>query len=203
VGVGYDTRDNEFFPSRGVFHQFGIKGVGALPLSADMAYFAVGGVMAMYVPLASSVVFAARGLADGQVGHVPFYDLSLGGIFQTDEMPGGPFGIRGVPIGRYRGRVKLLANFELRALLVRFNLFGAHFRLGGDVFADAGRAFSDYHFRNDPGEHGVAVKWGTGAGLYLQWGQAAVFRAEAAYSADARANGGFPLGVYVAQGVMF
>jgi hypothetical protein len=47
------------------------------------------------------------------------------------------------------------------------------------------------------------LSWGSGAGLYLQWGQAAIFRAEAAYSPDAAANGGFPMGVYVAQGTMF
>jgi hypothetical protein len=116
-----------------------------------------------------------------------------------DELPGGPGGIRGVPIGRYRGLIKLVANVELRALLLRFRMLGATFHFDSDVFVDAGRSFRDYHF--DVDETTSLIKWGTG--LYLQWGQAALFRAEAAYSPDAAANGGFPLGIYVAQGALF
>ncbi len=48
------------------------------------------------------------------------------------------------------------------------------------------------------------MKWGTGGGIYLVWGQAAVFRVEVAYSPDAKAeNPGLPLGIYVEDGVMF
>lgn len=201
LGVAYDTRDNEFFPGRGMFHQVGVRGTYAVPLSAAVGYASVGGSFAGYVPLAGPLVLAARALIDAQLGHVPFYDLALGGIFQVDELPGGPAGIRGVPIGRYRGLVKMLGNLELRGRFVRFTLFGAHFRLGCDVFMDLGRSFRDYHFRIVRGDS--PLKYGTGAGLYLQWGQAAVFRAEFAYSPDAAANGGFPMGVYVAQGTMF
>jgi hypothetical protein len=201
VGVGYDTRDNEFFPTRGVFHQFGVKGSYGVPASASVSYGSIGAVICGYVPIGSSVVVAGRALVDTQMGHVPFYDLSLGGIFQVDELPGGPGGIRGVPIGRYRGLIKAITNLEVRARVLQFQLWSASFRLGGAVFADVGRAFRDYRFRTDAGA--PALNWGSGAGLYLQWGQAALFRADAAYSPDAALNGGFPLGIYVAQGVMF
>ncbi|MEY4581508.1 MAG: hypothetical protein RL701_6211 [Pseudomonadota bacterium] len=201
VGMAYDTRDNEFFPTRGVFHQFGVKGSYAVPLSAAVGYVSTGAALTGFFHLAGPVILAVRGLVDAQAGHVPFYDLALGGTFLVDELPGGPGGIRGVPIGRYRGLVKMLGNVELRARFWRFAVFGAKFRLGGDVFFDTGRSFQDYHFRTPAGR--AALLWGTGAGLYLQWGQAALFRAEAAYSPDSAANGGFPLGVYVAQGTMF
>lgn len=201
VGIGYDTRDNEFFPSRGVFHQIGLKGSYGLPTSAAVSYGEFGAVVAGYLPLSSAVVLAGRALVDAQFGHVPFYDLSLGGIFQVDELPGGPGGIRGVPIGRYRGLIKALTNLEMRARVLQFRLWSASFRLGGSVFVDAGRAFRDYRFRTAAGA--PAMNWGAGGGLYLQWGQAALFRADAAYSPDAAVNGGFPLGIYVAQGVMF
>jgi hypothetical protein len=200
-GFGYDTRDNEFFPTRGVLHQVGIKGTYAVPLSAAVGYASAGASLATYVPIAGPLVFAVRGLVDAAAGHVPFYDLALGGIFQVDELPGGPGGIRGVPIGRYRGLLKLVANAELRARVLRFHVWNTVFRLGADAFFDTGRSFRDYRF-NSQGSF-FAFKWGAGGGLYLQWGQAALFRAEAAYSPDASANGGFPLGVYVAQGVMF
>ena len=204
VGVGYDTRDNEFFPSRGAFHHVGMKFSYALPARGSVRYGEAGSVLAWYVPVTGKLVFAARGVADAQFGHVPFYDQYTGGVFQTFAMPGGPEGIRGVPLGRYLGLIKLLANVELRALLVEFHLLGATFHFGGNVFADAGRVWRDYHFRNTGDGSGVGVKWGSGAGLYLQWGQAAVFRAEFAYSPDAAdLNPHFPLGVYVAEGVMF
>jgi len=203
VGLGYDTRDNEFFPRRGAVHRVGVKATYSLPASADVRYLSVGAVLAGYLPIGGPFVLAARGLVDAQLGNVPFYDLALGGIFQVDELPGGPTGVRGVPVGRYRGPLKLVSNVELRALLYRFHLLGAEFHLGGDVFADCGRAFRDYHFGHNADDTGLGLKWGAGGGLYLQWGQAAVFRAEAAYSPDATANRGFPLGIYVAEGVMF
>jgi hypothetical protein len=204
VGIGYDTRDNEFFPNRGAFHQIGIKVAYALPSSASIQYGEFGSVLAGYVPLGGPFVFAARGVFDAQFGHVPFYDLFTGGVFQTQYLPGGPEGVRGVPIGRYLGLIKLVANAELRALLYEFHLLGAAFHLGGNVFADTGRVWEDYHFHNATDGSGIGLKWGAGAGVYLQWGQAAIFRAEFAFSPDALAlNPGFPLGVYVSDGVMF
>jgi len=203
LGLGYDTRDNEFFPMRGALLQAGVKGNYAVPLSAAVGYLAPGFSLAGYFPLGGPFVLAARGVVDLQLGHVPFYDLSLGGLFQPDELPGGPYGVRGVPIGRYRGLIKLVGNVELRALLWRFHLFGTAFRLGGAAFTDVGRCFSDYRFVPATGHRDPALLWGTGAGVYLQWGQAAIFRVEAAYSPDAEANGGFPLGIYVAEGVTF
>jgi hypothetical protein len=48
------------------------------------------------------------------------------------------------------------------------------------------------------------LKYGAGGGLYLLWGQAALFRVEVAYSPDQVAeNPGFPVGIYVEDGVMF
>lgn len=199
-GVAYDTRDNEVFPRRGMHHQLGIKGNYAVPLSAAIGYAAFGAVFTGYLPLAGPLGLAARALLDAQAGHVPFYDLSLGGTFITEELPGGPEGIRGVPIGRYRGLIKLAMNLELRALYWSFKLLGGSFRLGSNVFFDLGAALRDY---TAAGGGSGGPRWGAGAGMYLQWGQAAVFRAEVAYSADARAKGGMPVAIYVAEGVMF
>lgn len=202
-GFAYDTRDNEFFPNRGVLHMVGIKGSYDVPLSASVGYATLSGIASGFIPVTGPLVLALRGLIDMQAGNVPFYDLAFGGVFNNYELPGGPSGIRGVPIGRYRGLMKMVGNAELRALLYRFRLLGADFHLGGDVFTDIGRAFRDYTFRRDRVGTGLGIAWGAGGGLYLQWGQAAVFRADFAYSPDASANGGFPLGVYVAEGTMF
>lgn len=203
-GFLYDTRDNEYFPHRGAFHQLGIRGVQAFPLDASVDYAALGVVLAEYWPLGGPVVLAARGLIDAEIGHVPFFDLYTGGPFQTYEMIGGAEAVRGVPDGRYLGKLKAIANVELRAMLVDFRLLGQTFHLGGDVLFDTGRLWSDYTFHARADGDGLGLKWGAGGGAYLIWGQAAVFRIEAAYSPDAIAeNPKLPVGIYVADGVMF
>jgi hypothetical protein len=119
-------------------------------------------------------------------------------------MPGGANGIRGVPWGRYSAPIKMIVNGELRVMHWRFKLLGQNFRAGNDLFVDAGRVFDDYRLNAPRDGRGLGLKWGLGGGIYLQWGQAAVFRVELAYSPDAvEANPRFPLGLYIADGVMF
>jgi len=119
-------------------------------------------------------------------------------------MPGGPSGIRGVPSGRYLGRIKAIGNIELRSLPIAFHFLGQSFHLGGDLFFDTGRIWLDYTFKNPLDGTGLGLKYGTGAGIYALWGQAALFRVEVAYSPDQVAeNPGFPVGIYVEDGLMF
>jgi outer membrane protein assembly factor BamA len=149
-------------------------------------------------------VAAWRAVVDAEFGNVPFYDLYTGEPFLQDTIIGGSSGVRGVPEGRYLGKLKTVANVELRAMLIDFHVLGQSIHVGADVFADAGRVWSDYTFSNPADADGVGIKWGTGVGAYLIWGQAAVFRIEVAYSPDAVAeNPSLPLGIYVQDGVMF
>jgi hypothetical protein len=150
------------------------------------------------------LILAGRCWADFQFGNVPFFDLSVAGPFQLKDLPGGSAGIRGVPVGRYAAPIKLVANVELRALFARFTILKQKFTLGSDLFVDAGRVWSDYTFRSSLDGSWPGVKYGLGGGLYWMWGQAAIFRIEAAYSPDAVSeNRGFPLGLYVEDGTMF
>ncbi len=203
-GVIYDSRDNEIFPHKGAFHQMGVKLVQGLPKDENIRYGAVSVNFVWLVPLGRVVVFATRALADLELGNVPFYDLFTGGPFSTYDMPGGASGVRGVPSGRYLGKIKVVGNAELRALPFAFHLLGQSFRVGGDVFADTGRVWSDYTFDSPLDGSGIGLKYGLGGGLYLLWGQAALFRLEVAYSPDQEAaNPGFPVGIYAEDGVMF
>ena len=200
----YDTRDNEFFPHRGGYHHVGVRATLGVPGAAGVRYGGAGGQFAVYLPIGGPAVVALRALADLEFGNVPVYDLYTGGIFLTDEMVGGSSSVRGVPDGRYSGLIKVFANAELRAMLIPFHLLGQQFQLGGNLLFDTGRLWSDYTFRSRLDGTGVGLKWGAGGGTYLQWGQAAVFRLEVAYSPDAQSeNPGFPLGIYVEDGVMF
>lgn len=204
AGIVYDSRDSEIFPHRGSFHDLGLRGAVGVPFSSGIRYGGAGLRLSTFIPVGGPAVLALRGVADLEFGHVPFYDLYTGGNFFTDEMIGGSSAVRGVPVGRYSGLIKAYLNAELRAMLIHVHWFGQEFHFGGNVLFDTGRLFSDYTFHAAEDGRGVGLKWGAGGGAYLQWGQAAVFRVEVAYSPDAVSeNPNLPLGIYVEDGVMF
>lgn len=203
-GVVFDTRDNEIFPRRGHYHQLGLKFVTGVPFSSEARYGQDSSVFAWFIPIADDVVFATRALLDLQFGNVPYYDLFTGGPFKTQYMIGGSAGVRGVPIGRFLGRIKLMANQELRAMLFDFRMFGQAFHIGAGAFFDAGRLWLDYSFNNPKDGGFPGIKWGTGVAGYLIWGQAAVFRIDIAYSRWATSFGSsIPIALYVEDNFMF
>jgi hypothetical protein len=204
AGFSYDSRDDEIFPHSGMLHEVGVRFEQGFPLDANVRYVEAGAILRGFVPLGDRFVLAGRLIANFQAGNVPFYDLFQAGPFDMKEMPGGSAGVRGVPVGRYLGPIKLVGNIELREMLVKFSVLGQKFTLGNDVFFDTGRVWSDYSFRSPLDGSGVGLKYGVGAGLYVLWGQAAMLRIEAAYSPDAVSeNPSLPLGIYVEDGTMF
>lgn len=202
-GLIYDTRDNEITPRKGSFDQYALRAGAATPTRSGVAYGGANVIIRRYFPLSSNVVFAARGLVDALAGQTAFYDLSQGGAFIPLDLPGGAQGVRGVPNGRYQGLIKVVANVELRWTHARFRLFGDDFRVGNNVFFDTGRVFSKFGPDERDGK-GLGLKYGIGAGVFVVWGTAAVFRVEFAYSPDAvSVNPNFPIGIYAADGQMF
>jgi len=201
-GLMYDTRDSEFVTSRGLFYQLGVAAtVGS---AESVRYGEASAVLAHYVPISAPFILAARAVASFKFGNVPYYELAQGGVFESQYMFGGESGVRGVPNGRYSGSIKTLANFEVRSTLPRFVFLQQRIRFGTTTFVDVGRAWSDYSLHAAADGKGVGLKYGIGAGAFIQWGEAAIFRVEAAYSPDAATeNPGFPVGIYVADGLMF
>jgi hypothetical protein len=204
AGVFYDTRDSEFITTHGALYQIGVGGTVG---SADgIGYGNASAVLSNYARLwpKSPFIFASRFVASAAVGNVPFYDLQQAGTFEPQYLFGGETGVRGVPNGRYAGKVMIVTNLEIRTPLPRFHLLGQRFRIGVVAFLDAGRVWADYRY--DPALDGykLDLKYGIGGGLFLQWGEAAIFRLEAAYSPDAVSeNPSFPVGLYVSDGLMF
>jgi hypothetical protein len=187
-----------------MLHEVGVRLEQGFPLGGGVRYAEAGAILRGYVPLVGPLVAAARLVANFQFGNVPFYDLFQAGPFDQKEMPGGSAGIRGVPVGRYLGPIKLVGNIEIRAMLVSFTVLKQKFTVGNDIFFDTGRVWSDYTFRSTLDGQGVGLKYGVGGGIYVLWGQAAMLRIEAAYSPDAVSeNASLPIGVYVEDGVMF
>jgi hypothetical protein len=203
AGFIVDTRDSEFITRSGVFYQFG---VGATVGSTDQTgYGEAAAVLAHYAPLGGPFSFASRFVGSLQFGRVPFYDLQQGGVFEPQYLMGGENGVRGVPQGRYAGRAKIVTNTEVRATpFPHFHLLNQRLLVGMEGFFDAGRVWSDYALISQADGNSLGLKFGIGGGLFLQWGEAAIFRIEAAYSPDAVSeNPDFPLGLYVSDGLMF
>jgi hypothetical protein len=203
AGVMIDTRDSEFVTTHGIFYQLGVAATWGS--SESVGYGEAAAVLAHYAPLGGPFIFASRVLASFQFGRVPFYDLAQGGVFEPQYLLGGETGVRGVPMGRYAGKVKAITNTEIRALpFPRFTVLKQRIRIGLSAFFDAGRVWSDYGVISSSDGTSLNLKYGIGMGAFLQWGEAAIFRLEAAYSPDAVSeNPGLPLGIYVSDGVMF
>jgi hypothetical protein len=203
-GVLYDTRDDEIFPKRGAFHVGSLRVSGATPTNSGVYWAGLNFTLRDFERLPGSFVFAGRFMIDLMAGHVPFYDLSQGQAFDPNDMPGGPYGIRGVPKGRYAGLIKVVWNAELRRIHGAFHLFGSRFQIGTTAFIDMGRVWTDYTFANPRDGTGIGLKYGVGGGPFLIWDTAALLSVNIAYSPDATAaNPGFPLGIYVQEGLTF
>lgn len=204
IGVVYDSRDSEVYPTFGSYHLLGLRMAGALPASSGVYWAGLSIVLRRYFPLPAAFVLASRIVVDLMVGEPPFYELSQGIAFNPRGLLGGPQGIRGVPAGRYAGPIKIVADAELRRVHGSFHLFGSKFQVGTTTFVDAGRVWSDYSFEDPRDGTGVGLKVGVGAGALVIWDTALVFRVEAAYSPDAASlTPGFPLGIYAEEALAF
>lgn len=200
----YDTRDDELQPTKGGFHMLSFRASGATPTESGVAWLGANATIRFYAKVWGPIVFANRIIVDLMAGHVPFYDMSQGGAFDPDDMPGGGEAVRGIPNGRYAGLVKVVVNNELRSTLFGFKAFGVKFKVGNSIFFDTGRVWVDYSFSDPRDGSGLGLHYGVGSGPFLLWGSAALFRIDVAYSPDATAaNPGFPVGIYVQEGFMF
>ncbi|HZU82352.1 MAG TPA: BamA/TamA family outer membrane protein [Polyangiaceae bacterium] len=203
AGLVVDTRDSEFVTRRGIYYQVGVAATAG---SAEgVAYGESSAVLAHYARLGGPFIFASRMFVSFRFGRLPFYDLQTGGAFEGESLLGGDSGVRGVPQGRYAGLVKAISNIEVRCTpFPRVRVLGESLRVGTSTFFDAGRVWSDYRWTSPADGASLGIKYGVGGGFFVQWGEAAIFRVEFAYSPDAVSeNPGLPIGVYVADGLMF
>ena len=187
-GLVYDTRDDEAYPTRGMLHELTVRGGPTFELAGG--YGGLHLETRFFVSLLDDwLVVAARVMADALFGDPPFPELARYGGQRPDHGPGGAVSVRGVPLQRYHGKIKLIGNLELRSKLLRFPLFKRPFALGLQTFLDAGRVWTEW--RPNPVLDGEALglKVGLGGGLRLYWGSNFVVRGDVAWSPDG-------LGVY-------
>ncbi|MEL6185131.1 MAG: BamA/TamA family outer membrane protein, partial [Myxococcota bacterium] len=185
AGFLFDTRDQEFAPTRGTFSE--LSGRFSPGVDADLVYGGVTLSTSWFASLYRDyLVLAGRFVFDAQFGNVPFYEQTFFGTFSPQDGPAGGGAVRGVVRQRFAGRVKTVGNLELRSQLLPFELFGAKFNVGLTAFFDAGRVWADFETRTLDGENlddpFLTFEAGTGGGLRLRWGQTFIIRADFAYS---------------------
>ncbi len=187
LGLQYDSRDHEFSPSRGMLHELSIRAI--LPGLAPGLAFAGGHLnLRFFVPIWKPyLVLAIRVLGDMLWGDVPLYELySMGGIIPL-EGPGGMDTVRGIRSQRFYGKIKLVGNVELRSVIFDFTVFRQRIRLGLIAFADTGRVWTDYSFRNDATRRSFdgddfGFTLAVGGGGRLQWGETFIMRVDVGWS---------------------
>jgi hypothetical protein len=198
LGVLVDRRDHEVYPTRGVYGDVELR-VAPDGLNAhDFVGIAATG--RIYVPLMEErLVLAARILGDVLFGDPPLNELGRFGGVLGNPGPGVATGVRGVPLGRFIGKTKVIGNAELRSLFLPFRAFGQRMVLGCAAFADAGRVWTR-SFARDPARDGtgLGLHAGFGGGPRLRWGDAFLLRVDVALAPGADDSGrGTALGVYV------
>ena len=124
--VQYDSRDNPFYPKRGMQVQ-GIVSFYDEAVGGTRNYQAYQGWINSYTAVGSRHVFAWHAGACGVAGEVPFYDLCMLGKSQD---------LRGYSVGQYRDRTMIAAQAEWRSEL--------WWRFGGTVFGGGGEVVRDF-----------------------------------------------------------
>jgi hypothetical protein len=202
-GLQWDTRDNEVSSHSGSYDTLGLKiSPGGLKES-PYRYAEMTAITRVFVPIIGPhLVLAMRLVGDVLVGQPPFYELSRFQDAYATYALGGQNGVRGVPGQRYYGKVKVLANVEIRTELASFRALGKPMTFGVVALADGGRVWADTSLHPELDGTGIGLKYGLGGGLRLQSGSSFVLRLDVAWSPDASALGA-PVGGYFAAGQMF
>jgi len=204
LGLEWDGRDDQLDPHRGLWAVMALRGTPSVLTQLDKSWGAASLVVRTYHPFfGENLVLAFRIVGDVLAGDPPIEELSRAGAFQSLWYLGGSTGVRGVPEGRFQGKLRTIANLELRTMPVHFRLWGERGELGAVAFFDAGRVWADWQPRPELDGPGVRLHYGTGGGVRFRWGEAFVVRLDVAYSPDAAIDGGPPLGVYMDVGQIF
>ena len=191
LGVLWDTRNHEFAPSRGMYHEFS----GRIGHFDGNVYGGINATARFFHPLRGRyAILALRLTLDQLWGRPPMYRLSgIHGLLLYSGI-GGEFAIRGTPEGRYHGKLKVMGNLELRSSVYTIRIKEQRFTLGGVGFFDFGRIWTD------PGQGSAldrapaspdglrrsgTLKYSFGAGLRVRWGETFVVRLDVGRSVDA------------------
>lgn len=133
VGAGliYDIRNSEFDPRSGLRAEIGAD-FSPLVAGNDFGFSTYFADFRSYISIIENLVFAQRIAAEHSYGSTPFFELPALG--NND-------GLRGFALNRFLGESSILYMAEARSWL--FSFLDDQVKLGGHLFFDSGRVFSD------------------------------------------------------------
>ena len=182
AGVVADNRDFEPAPTKGYWVEASIRGANpGFGSNPDWAFVGFNTTLRGYMPFdrGGRLVLATRFVFDGTFGNMPVVEMAVPGGLQLYRLVGGMEGGRGLRDRRNIGRVKVLAQPELRARVLSFRaLRKIPVDIGLLAFLDVGHVAVDW---SDFGRTGLLV--GEGAGLRLAFDSTFVVRFDVGFSA--------------------
>ena len=149
AGLTYDSRDIEMVPRRGLYAELYLAGNKDIS-HGHYDYAQVIAHLRHFVPIIFDRLTFAYHLAFQQqiAGEMPWYTLSeidaLTYLSEESEGLGSRYTIRGFRYNRILGAGYAWGNFELRARLLGFDLFGEHFDVVVNPFFDCGAVTRQY-----------------------------------------------------------
>lgn len=145
TGVMVDNRDNEPAPTSGYWVEGSIRGASRF-WGSDWDWFGYNATLRGYVPFNASkrLVGAGRLVADGMVGDAAFLDQTRIGGSQIYETFGGQRSGRGVRLRGVSGKVRFIAQPELRWTFSSFQISKANIDLTAIAFSDVGWLAEDW-----------------------------------------------------------
>ncbi|MEX0778664.1 MAG: BamA/TamA family outer membrane protein [Balneolales bacterium] len=184
TGVMWESRDQEFTPTRGNQSRLEFYLMPKMLLS-DYQMATIYAETRQYInfKFLSNTVLALRGGFEHSIGDVPYWQL---------PKIGGESTVRGYPFARFRGNSALFYNVELRNWVVSNEFYDV--RLGVHAFSDAGRVFDKLgDWENPLANH----KRTYGAGLaFAPYDSDVILRMDYAFSSDMRR-------LYISFGYLF
>lgn len=177
-GLTWDSRDNEWSPTKGGFHETTIAVAGPWAASSEI-WSRVNVNFRWYRSLGTpKLVFAEQLVFDALIGPAPLYELGVFGGLTREEGLGGRKAGRGFFRRRYAGPVKGLAMTELRYQPFEWSIVRRTLGLGFKAFADLGEIFQPDGILAD----GFHISGG--GGIFVVWDRFFVFRVDVGASAE-------------------
>lgn len=140
-GVTFDTRDVELFPSKGMYGELMLVGNGDLK-QWRYSYLQLAAQWKHFVSIIPKwLIFAYHlGFQHTLAGEIPYYNLNelatISYLYEENCGFGSRYSIRGLRLNRVAAAGYAWANFEMRVIPFKFNLFKQYFEIVFNPFLD-------------------------------------------------------------------
>ncbi len=180
AGLMVDNRDNEPAPKKGYWVEGTVRGASKY-WGSQFDWFGFNTTLRGYLPIVKEgrLTLANRFAFDGIVGETNYKELDWMGGFQMYTAAGGARSLRGIRSERYRGKVKILNQAELRWKTYTFTPGKMTIDLYLQGFVDAAHVAAEWDQLG-----GSPIHLGEGGGLRIAINQNFILRGDFATSFD-------------------